>query len=242
MQFAPESVSATPSSENGISQCHSHSTCQSVSATPQQREICARSRVSKKCPESVPGLSKHSGTLSGHFFDTLERGVRRDPPTPPELRKPRQLQSRFGPFGPETPKESKMSQKRVSQALWSQGSKKSKKSPKRVKNESKRVIFDSFRTLFGLFGPLGPEGLGDSFFDSFLTLLGFRARRARNGSVAGGGFLNPRDTPGTLWARRARETPVAGRGSQPLYTRRALSLSPSQDICKAYLQHLLRLF
>ena len=34
------------------------------------------------------------------------------------------------------------------------------------------------------------------FFDSFLTLSGFRARRARNGSVAGGGFLNPR----FLWA------------------------------------------
>ena len=46
-------------------------------------------------------------------------------------------------------------------------------SPKRVKNESNRVIFDSLRTLFGLFGPLGPEGPGDSFFDSFLSLLGF---------------------------------------------------------------------
>ena len=41
------------------------------------------------------------------------------------------------------------------------------RNPKRVKNEvkneSKRVIFDSFRALFGLFGPLGPEGPGDFF-------------------------------------------------------------------------------
>ena len=51
------------------------------------------------------------------------------------------------------------------------------------------TLFDSFLTLFGLFGPLGPEGPGDSFLTRFLTLLGFRARRARNGSVAGGGFL-----------------------------------------------------
>ena len=69
-------------------------------------------------------------------------------------------------------------------SLPGQGSKKSEKSQKRVKNESKRVIFDSFLTIFGLFGPLGPEGPGDSF----LTLLGFRAWRARNGSVAGGAF------------------------------------------------------
>ena len=65
------------------------------------------------------------------------------------------------------------------------------KSPKRVKNESKWPFFDSFLTLFGLSGlsgPPGPEGLGDSF----LTLLAFRARSARNGSVAGGGFLKIR--------------------------------------------------
>ena len=35
----------------------------------------------------------------------------------------------------------------------------------------------------------GTGGPGRLFFDSFLTLLGFRARRARNSSVAGGGFL-----------------------------------------------------
>ena len=72
---------------------------------------------------------------------------------------PRQLQS---DFGPEIPKRVKNESKRASRALQSQGSKKSEKSQKRVKNESKRVIFDSFLTLFRLFG-LGPEGPGDSF-------------------------------------------------------------------------------
>ena len=46
------------------------------------------SGVSKKCPESVPGVSGHlfdtPGTLSGHFLDTPERqpGARRAPETP----------------------------------------------------------------------------------------------------------------------------------------------------------------
>ena len=61
------------------------------------------------------------------------------------------------------------------------------RNPKRVKTSQK----ESLLTLFGLFGSLGPGGPGRLFFGSFLTLLGFRARRARNGSVVGGGFLKP---------------------------------------------------
>ena len=34
--------------------------------------------------------------------------------------------------------------------------------------------------FLGLFGHLGPEGPGDSLFDLFLTLLGFRAREGPN--------------------------------------------------------------
>ena len=51
------------------------------------------------------------------------------------------------------------------------------------------LFLTRFRTLLGLFEPLGPEGPGDSFLTRFLTRLGFRAR---NGSVAGGGFLSPK--------------------------------------------------
>ena len=58
-----------------------------------------------------------------------------------------------------------------------------------VRNDPFWLVFESFRTLLGLFGPLGTGGLGRLSFDSFLALLGFRARRARNGSVAGGGVV-----------------------------------------------------
>ena len=78
-----------------------------------------------------------------------------------------------GPSGPKPQK----SQKRVEKESPGPSGPRGAKSPKRAQKES---------SSFGLFGPPGPEGLGDSF----LTLSGFRARRARNGSVAGGGFFN----------------------------------------------------
>ena len=89
------------------------------------------------------------------------------------------------------------------------GAQKVQKEPEKSQNESKRVIFDSFRALFGLFGPLGPETL----FDSFLTLLGLRARRAQNGSVAGGGFLKPTLQNNMCLRVQCGRAKLQGRGS-----------------------------
>ena len=70
----------------------------------------------------------------------------------------------------------------------------SEKSPKR----SFGLFLDSFRTpgrtLWGLWGSPGPEAVGHPFglfSDSFRTLLGFRARRAWEPSVPGGGGSYP---------------------------------------------------
>ena len=74
----------------------------------------------------------------------------------------------------------------VSGALQTPGSGVSKKYPESVPGVSKRCpghSGDTLGTLFGHCGGRGPKGPRDT----------------------------PRDTPGTLRARRARETPVAGR-------------------------------
>ena len=94
-----------------------------------------------------------------------------------------------GPSGPKSQK----SQKRVKKESAGPSGPRGPKSQKRVKIESKMTLFDSFLILFDSFRTLwtlGTGGPGRLFFDLSLTLLGFRARRARNGSVAGGGFLN----------------------------------------------------
>ena len=75
----------------------------------------------------------------------------------------------------------------------------SEKSPK---TQLRALLGDSFRTRGALFGDSGaPRGRRprDTLSDSFRTLLGFRARRAREPSVPGGGvhnrlgtLLNPR--------------------------------------------------
>ena len=74
-------------------------------------------------------------------------------------------------------------------------------SPQRVRHgvrkESKNAASDSFWTLFGLRGALFQRLWGspgrDTLSDSFLTLLGFRARRARETSVPGrGGSQTPK--------------------------------------------------
>ena len=65
------------------------------------------SGVSKKCPESVPGVSgtpffDTPRTLSGHFLDTLEPGARRA--RRHSVGDSRRLSRRhFGPEGPERP-------------------------------------------------------------------------------------------------------------------------------------------
>ena len=90
-----------------------------------------------------------------------------------------QPQESLGPFGPEVSREC------PSGCLWH--SRVSKKCPESVPRVSKRCpghFGDTLGTLFGHSGARGPKGTGDT----------------------------PRDTPGTLRARRARETPVAGWG------------------------------
>ena len=87
---------------------------------------------------------------------------------------PGQAQRSPKPFGPRTPKESEKSPKRCPGA--------EPQSPQRVRHgvrkESKKSPKLLFWTLFGLRG------------DSFWTLLGFRARRARETSVPGRGVPN----------------------------------------------------
>ena len=95
---------------------------------------------------------------------------------PPHTRSP-------GPFGPGTPEESEKSPERVP---WRRGPKvpkecapESQKSPKRVRKSGFRLFLDSFetpgRTLWALLGPCP----GVLFPDSFRTLPGFWARKAR---------------------------------------------------------------
>ena len=113
----------------------------------------------------------------------------RDQPRANLEKAPASYRAISGPSGPKSQK----SQKRVKKGSPGPSSPRSPKSPKRVRKESKMSLKGSFLSLFGLFLGLfwtpGTGGPGRPFLDSFLTLLGFRARRARNGSVAGGGFL-----------------------------------------------------
>ena len=91
-----------------------------------------------------------------------------------------------GPPGPE----SRKSLKRVSRGLPAPGSKKCPKQSRNSLRRLKTVYFESpetvsrlFRTLFGLRGREAPG-------DSFETLSGFRARRARETPVRGGWGCN----------------------------------------------------
>ena len=97
------------------------------------------------------------------------------------------------PFGPGTQK----SPKRVSRGLRPRGAPESPKSaprsPKRVQKSPKLRFWTLFGLRGALFGDSGaPRGRRprDTLSDSFRTLLGFRARRAREPSVPGGGVPN----------------------------------------------------
>ena len=80
-----------------------------------------------------------------------------------------------GPFKPGTPEESEKSPERVSRARAQKCPKSAPRSLERVRKESKIRLLDSFKTP-GAHSLGCPEVL---FPDSFRTLLGFRARRAR---------------------------------------------------------------
>ena len=96
-----------------------------------------------------------------------------------------------GPFGPEPRK----SPKRVRKEYPGAGPQKCPKSApwslKRVRKKSESQILDSFRTLLrhslGTFGAL-PQG---TLPDSFRTLPGFRARRARETLCGAGPTARP---------------------------------------------------
>ena len=97
---------------------------------------------------------------------------------------PGQAQRSPGPFGPWTPKE------RVSRNPPALGSPRGV--PKECAPESEKSPKLRFWTLFGLRGRTlwGLRGSpGPEVSDSFRTLLGFRARRARETSVPGRGVL-----------------------------------------------------
>ena len=104
-----------------------------------------------------------------------------------------------GPFGPGTPGESEKSPERVARCRTPKVPKEcapeSQKSPKRVRKSRFRLFSDSFetlgRTLWALLGPCP----GLLFPDSFRTLPGFLARRARE-TVWGGA-----DRKGSAWSR-----------------------------------------
>ena len=95
-----------------------------------------------------------------------------------------------GPPGPE----SRKSLKRVSRDLPAPGSKKCPKQSRNSLRSLKTVYFETpetvsrlFRTLFGPSAPGTPKGAGIlAPGDSFETLSGFRARRARETPVRGG--------------------------------------------------------
>ena len=95
----------------------------------------------------------------------------------------RPLQESPGPSGPGIPKKS---QKESPGAFRPRGPKSVRNSLETVSGVSKTVYFEApetvsrlFRTLFGRRGRKAPG-------DSFETLLGFRARRARETPVRGG--------------------------------------------------------
>ena len=98
-----------------------------------------------------------------------------------------------GPWGPEPQK----SPKRVREGVPGPPAPASPRMPKErpgLPKESKKATSDFFwtpgRTLWAFWGSPGPEA-PDTFSDSFRTLLGFRARRAREPSVPGRGSPNP---------------------------------------------------
>ena len=83
------------------------------------------------------------------------------------LRKPPPATEPFRGLRARNPKRVKNESKKSLPGPPVPGAQKVRKESKTSQKGSKRVIFDSFLTLFGLFGPLGPEGLGDSFLTFF---------------------------------------------------------------------------
>ena len=67
----------------------------------------------------------------------------------------------------------------------------SEKSPKKSPKPRFCLFSDSVAHSLGLWGSPGPEAPAHPFGLSFRTLLGFRARRARETSVPGRGVPNP---------------------------------------------------
>ena len=86
-----------------------------------------------------------------------------------------ELQESLGPSGPEIPKKSEKCLPGPPALGPQKVRKKSRKSPKSLE----KVSFETFARLFGTPGPEAPG-------DIFQTLLGFRARRARETLVARG--------------------------------------------------------
>ena len=96
--------------------------------------------------------------------------------------RPRPTQGLSGPLGPEPRK----SPKRVRKSTPGQGPKSAQRVRPGVSKDSEKSLKSDFRTLFGLFRDSGAHSLGTLgpcpgvlFPDSFRTLPGFRARRAR---------------------------------------------------------------
>ena len=100
-----------------------------------------------------------------------------------------------GPSGPEPQK----SPKRVRKGVPGPPAPGSPRVPKECAPESEKSPKTQLRTLFRLFSDSGAHSLGtlglrprDTLPDCFRTLLGFRARRAREPSVPGGGVPKKR--------------------------------------------------
>ena len=98
-----------------------------------------------------------------------------------------------GPSGPEPQKSPKRVRKGVRPRGGPRGcATESEKSPKKVRSCVFGLFSDSGAHSLGTLGPLRDRRPRDPLSDSFRTLLGFRARRARETSVPGRRVPNPR--------------------------------------------------
>ena len=158
-------------------------------------EMCLRNLNPLSCRLRISGalLYKFSTAQSLHKYQCFFTAKICDRPPPP-------TQDLLGPSGPE-PRESPQRVRteypgRRAPKVPEECAPESQKSPKRVRKSGFRLLLDSFetrgRTLSALLGRQRGEIL---FPDSFRTLSGFRARRARE-TLCGAGPIASKDLQG----------------------------------------------